>query len=31
VLENEHNQARLLEQGYDAQWNDDGHNACTCC
>lgn len=27
MLENEHNQARLLEQGYDAQWNDDGHNA----
>lgn len=26
VLENEHNSARLLEQGYDAQWNDDGHN-----
>lgn len=27
VLENEHNQAALLEQGFDAQWNDDGHNA----
>jgi len=27
VLENEHNQADLLEQGFDAQWNDDGHNA----
>ncbi|WP_409289117.1 malto-oligosyltrehalose trehalohydrolase [Pseudomonas sp. KCJK8927] len=27
VLENEHNQAFLLEQGFDAQWNDDGHNA----
>lgn len=27
VLENEHNQACLLEQGFDAQWNDDGHNA----
>lgn len=27
MLENEHNQASLLEQGYDAQWNDDGHNA----
>jgi maltooligosyltrehalose trehalohydrolase len=27
VLENEHNQAGLLEQGFDAQWNDDGHNA----
>ncbi|CAK9888895.1 MULTISPECIES: malto-oligosyltrehalose trehalohydrolase [Pseudomonas] len=26
-LENEHNQAHLLEQGFDAQWNDDGHNA----
>ena len=27
MLENEHNQAHLLEDGYDAQWNDDGHNA----
>ena len=27
TLENEYNQASLLEQGYDAQWNDDGHNA----
>jgi maltooligosyltrehalose trehalohydrolase len=27
VVENEHNQASLLEQGFDAQWNDDGHNA----
>ncbi|MDH0301009.1 MULTISPECIES: malto-oligosyltrehalose trehalohydrolase [unclassified Pseudomonas] len=27
VLENEHNQATLLEHGFDAQWNDDGHNA----
>ncbi|NUU38510.1 malto-oligosyltrehalose trehalohydrolase [Pseudomonas sp. C2B4] len=27
MLENEHNQASLLAQGYDAQWNDDGHNA----
>jgi maltooligosyltrehalose trehalohydrolase len=27
MLENEKNQASLLEQGYDAQWNDDGHNA----
>lgn len=27
TVENEHNQASLLEQGYDAQWNDDGHNA----
>ncbi|MGA6108690.1 malto-oligosyltrehalose trehalohydrolase [Pseudomonas solani] len=26
VLENEDNDAGLLEQGYDAQWNDDGHN-----
>lgn len=26
-LENEFNQASLLEQGFDAQWNDDGHNA----
>lgn len=25
-LENECNQASLLEQGFDAQWNDDGHN-----
>ena len=27
VLENEHNQAFLLDKGIDAQWNDDGHNA----
>ncbi len=27
TLENELNQAHLLEEGYDAQWNDDGHNA----
>lgn len=27
TVENEHNQASLLEHGYDAQWNDDGHNA----
>ncbi|AIR91299.1 malto-oligosyltrehalose trehalohydrolase [Pseudomonas cremoricolorata] len=27
VLENEHNQAFLLEKAFDAQWNDDGHNA----
>ncbi|TFF14242.1 malto-oligosyltrehalose trehalohydrolase [Pseudomonas sp. BCA14] len=27
VLENEHNQANLLEHDFDAQWNDDGHNA----
>ena len=29
MLENEHNVARHLEPGggYDAQWNDDGHNA----
>lgn len=26
-LENERNQASLLQQGFDAQWNDDGHNA----
>ncbi|WP_027910443.1 malto-oligosyltrehalose trehalohydrolase [Pseudomonas sp. URMO17WK12:I4] len=26
VLENEHNDAELLQQGFDAQWNDDGHN-----
>jgi len=26
VLENEYNCATLLEQGFDAQWNDDGHN-----
>ncbi|WP_263145818.1 malto-oligosyltrehalose trehalohydrolase [Pseudomonas sp. RIT-PI-AD] len=26
VLENEHNDAGLLEVGFDAQWNDDGHN-----
>ena len=25
-LENEFNQASLLEEGFDAQWNDDGHN-----
>jgi maltooligosyltrehalose trehalohydrolase len=27
VLENEFNQANLLEHDFDAQWNDDGHNA----
>ena len=27
VLENEHNAAHLLERAFDAQWNDDGHNA----
>lgn len=27
VLENEHNSASLLQHAYDAQWNDDGHNA----
>lgn len=27
TLENEFNEAHLLEQGFDAQWNDDGHNA----
>ncbi len=26
VLENEANQASLLEQAFDGQWNDDGHN-----
>ncbi|MFD2640865.1 malto-oligosyltrehalose trehalohydrolase [Pseudomonas japonica] len=26
VLENEANQAHLLEQAFDGQWNDDGHN-----
>ncbi|MEK1907062.1 MAG: malto-oligosyltrehalose trehalohydrolase, partial [Pseudomonas sp.] len=26
VLENEDNSAGLLQQGFDAQWNDDGHN-----
>ncbi len=26
VLENNDNAARLLEQGYDAQWNDDAHH-----
>ena len=26
ILENEGNNASLLEQGFDAQWNDDGHN-----
>ena len=26
VLENEDNNAQLLQQGFDAQWNDDGHN-----
>lgn len=26
VLENEDNTASLLQQGFDAQWNDDGHN-----
>jgi len=26
VLENEDNRASLLEQGFTAQWNDDGHN-----
>lgn len=27
VLENEHNDARLLRESFTAQWNDDGHNA----
>ncbi|HSC68268.1 MAG TPA: malto-oligosyltrehalose trehalohydrolase [Cellvibrio sp.] len=26
MLENEANEAELLQQGFDAQWNDDGHN-----
>jgi len=26
MVENEHNDASLLEHGYDAQWNDDLHN-----
>ncbi|WP_296182002.1 malto-oligosyltrehalose trehalohydrolase [Pseudomonas sp. UBA1879] len=26
MLENEFNEAHRLDQGYDAQWNDDGHN-----
>lgn len=26
ILENEDNNASLLQQGFDAQWNDDGHN-----
>lgn len=26
MLENENNSATLLSQGYNAQWNDDGHN-----
>ncbi|SDG30481.1 malto-oligosyltrehalose trehalohydrolase [Phytopseudomonas seleniipraecipitans] len=26
VLENEHNDAELLQRGFIAQWNDDGHN-----
>ncbi|WP_454255290.1 malto-oligosyltrehalose trehalohydrolase [Pseudomonas sp. Marseille-Q8238] len=26
VLENEDNNAQLLQHGFDAQWNDDGHN-----
>ncbi|WP_342627695.1 malto-oligosyltrehalose trehalohydrolase [Nguyenibacter vanlangensis] len=27
ILENEHNDVGLLQSGFDAQWNDDGHNA----
>ncbi|HKT99497.1 MAG TPA: malto-oligosyltrehalose trehalohydrolase [Paraburkholderia sp.] len=27
VLENEHNEANLLETHFDAQWNDDAHHA----
>ncbi|HEY0285890.1 MAG TPA: malto-oligosyltrehalose trehalohydrolase [Pseudomonas sp.] len=26
ILENEFNEAHRLEKGFDAQWNDDGHN-----
>ncbi|MFJ3484946.1 malto-oligosyltrehalose trehalohydrolase [Pseudomonas sp. NPDC090202] len=26
MLENEFNEARRMQQGFDAQWNDDGHN-----
>jgi maltooligosyltrehalose trehalohydrolase len=26
ILENENNTANLLSNGFDAQWNDDGHN-----
>lgn len=26
ILENENNTTSLLEQGFNAQWNDDGHN-----
>jgi maltooligosyltrehalose trehalohydrolase len=26
TLENEFNEASRIDQGYDAQWNDDGHN-----
>ncbi len=26
MLENENNDSTLLQQGFDAQWNDDGHN-----
>ncbi|RAN81277.1 malto-oligosyltrehalose trehalohydrolase [Bacillus sp. SRB_336] len=27
ILENEHNASHLLRGAFDAQWNDDGHNA----
>jgi maltooligosyltrehalose trehalohydrolase len=27
ILENEHNSVHLLRDSFDAQWNDDGHNA----
>jgi malto-oligosyltrehalose trehalohydrolase len=27
IVENENNDARLLSRGFDAQWNDDAHNA----
>ncbi|MBU1332588.1 MAG: malto-oligosyltrehalose trehalohydrolase [Gammaproteobacteria bacterium] len=30
VLENEDNNAALLQDGFDAQWNDDGHNVLHC-
>ena len=30
VLENENNDAPLLQQGFVAQWNDDGHNVLHC-
>ncbi|MFL9711399.1 malto-oligosyltrehalose trehalohydrolase [Methylobacillus sp. Pita1] len=27
IAENDHNSVTLLQNGYDAQWNDDGHHA----